>query len=76
MTIESRGALYAALTCGGCGRRFEANVYSVPNFRGAPACQPCMDQLNGLRDRLGINRWTYPENTYPTTPPVRLPSLP
>ena len=70
MTIESRGVLYAMVACGGCGNTFVCNVYTVPNFKGVAACEPCITKLNDLRERMGFIRWTYPENTYPAKGPI------
>lgn len=60
--------LLVSLVCGGCGRRFEANAYSVPHFRGHPACRTCWDQLNQLRVQANMKPWECPEDAYP--PPL------
>jgi len=65
MTIETRPILYARVACGGCSRRFECDVYAVPNFRGVPSCEPCLIRLNDLRERLGLAPWVYPDRAYP-----------
>lgn len=58
--------LLAQLRCGGCLQPFTANPRSVPNWRGAPACQRCWERANNLRIQLGLQPWDTPTDAYPT----------
>lgn len=63
--------LLAVLHCGGCGHRFTANVRTVPNWRGAPACESCWDRTNALRIQLGMQPWDTPADAYPPPAPAK-----
>ena len=57
--------LLVALVCGGCRGEFEANVYSVPKFKDAPACRSCWDLINTRRAQLDLPMWEAPADAYP-----------
>jgi hypothetical protein len=64
-----RQPLWVPLHCGCCGSRFEANAYSVPQFRDAPACRGCWRRLNLLRRQANMPEWDTPEDAYPGANP-------
>lgn len=62
--------LVARLTCGGCGKRFDANPHRVPMFGTEtagrwPCCAACWDRLNALRRQANMPEWDRPEDAYP-----------
>jgi hypothetical protein len=64
-----RAPLWVQVTCGCCGIGFEANAYTVPQYRDAPACRSCWRRLNLFRRQANLDEWDTPEDAYPGADP-------
>jgi hypothetical protein len=64
-----RAPLWVSLRCGCCGTRFEANAYTVPQYRDAPACRGCWRRINLLRRQANLDEWDTPPDAYPGADP-------
>ncbi len=53
-SAETARPVFLSLKCGGCGQRFDANVATVPVFKGHPCCGRCWDFRAELRARAGL----------------------
>ena len=62
--------LYAP--CGACGKMFTSNPTKVPSLNNIPFCKECVDAINPLREKKGLEKIKYADDAYEGCPEEEL----